>query len=216
MIVRNLLMPYEIKQVFKRQDSYHFFVCKAKKPTSGGRGDLWLKNVFLILGCDDTMLKKKKKNIYIFFNRMLWRLLVEECIPNIGQLKKKAPTPARVSANTHFQVSCKLLVQVSISKFGLKCHNFPKERCVFFSSKRPNLGLFLENFWQLFCQLSGNFRATFWQFSGYFLATFCQLSGNFLETFGQLSGHCLANFWHLSCNFLETFWQLSGIFLATS
>ena len=28
-------------------------------PSSWGRGDLWLKNVVLILGCDDTVFKKK-------------------------------------------------------------------------------------------------------------------------------------------------------------
>ena len=27
-------------------------------PTSGGLGDLWSKNVFLILACDDKILKK--------------------------------------------------------------------------------------------------------------------------------------------------------------
>ena len=33
-------------------------------PTSGGRGDLWLKNIFLILACDDKIVKKKCESVF--------------------------------------------------------------------------------------------------------------------------------------------------------
>ena len=34
-------------------------MCHRKTPTSGGHGDLWSKNVILILVCDDTIKKDK-------------------------------------------------------------------------------------------------------------------------------------------------------------
>ena len=46
------------------------FVCLSvclrhrKTPTSVGRGDLWLKNVFLILVCDDPILIHKKMHAF--------------------------------------------------------------------------------------------------------------------------------------------------------
>ena len=48
------------------------FVCvwHLETPSSWGCGDLWSKNVFLILGCDDTIFKKKcshlKKYILVY------------------------------------------------------------------------------------------------------------------------------------------------------
>ena len=43
-------------------------VCHCETPTSGYCGNLWSKNGFLILGCDDTILKNEgqsfKKNIF--------------------------------------------------------------------------------------------------------------------------------------------------------
>ena len=40
-----------------------FCVCHHKTLSSRGRGDLWSKNVFLILGCDDTIFKKKVRTL---------------------------------------------------------------------------------------------------------------------------------------------------------
>ena len=76
-----------------------------KTPTSGRGGDLWSKNVFLLLACDD------KKTTHF---RTLWILVVEEHIPNIGlqwyDLKKAFVFPKIVKT---------------------RCFGFPKKHILF-------------------------------------------------------------------------------------
>ena len=46
------------------------YMCNPKTPTSGGHYDLCSKNVFLILGCDDTIFQKKR--CIFFFFLIIW------------------------------------------------------------------------------------------------------------------------------------------------
>ena len=48
-------------------------LCQHKTPTSGCRGDLWLKNVFIILACNDRI--KKKSGLFFiqeYYNARFW------------------------------------------------------------------------------------------------------------------------------------------------
>ena len=51
---------------------------KRKTPTSGYRGDFWSKGVVLILACDDTIKKLKKKNIF-FIKKVFSFLNLYQC-----------------------------------------------------------------------------------------------------------------------------------------
>ena len=62
------------------------FVCpwRCKTPTSRCRGDLWSKNVFLILACDDTI----KKCGVSFFPRLLKQTVLDQPTLDSGGVRR--------------------------------------------------------------------------------------------------------------------------------